>query len=143
MGHPFPRSGIGNLGHPPGRSMATNLARFPCSCKHVLPAVLFFLHVEQSEQHFLDSGRAGGSELLLDSGLQGCVADFDGHGSLVRLKCRGKEFGESAKSPEGWDRGILPFGPLRAGCFAKDAKHGAPFFRGIGREILTTRPLRH
>jgi hypothetical protein len=38
---------------------------------------------EQAEQHFLDAVGAGGSELLSDSGLQGCVADFDGHGWLL------------------------------------------------------------
>jgi hypothetical protein len=34
---------------------------------------------EQAEQHFLDAAGAGGLGLLSDSGLQGCVADFDGH----------------------------------------------------------------
>lgn len=35
-----------------------------------------------AEQYFLDAPEAGGMELLLDAGLQGCVADFDGHGWL-------------------------------------------------------------
>src|SRR5258708_35564839 len=43
---------------------------------------------QQAEQHFLDAAGSGGLELLLDSGLQGCVADFDGHGSLLGLTVR-------------------------------------------------------
>jgi hypothetical protein len=31
---------------------------------------LFFLRVQQAEQHFLDAAGAGGLELLSDSGLQ-------------------------------------------------------------------------
>jgi hypothetical protein len=35
---------------------------------------------KQGEQHFLDVAGAGGLELFFDSGLQLCVADFNGHG---------------------------------------------------------------
>jgi hypothetical protein len=45
---------------------------------------------EQAEQHFLDAAGAGGLELPSDSGLQGCVADFDGHGWLLGVKGTGK-----------------------------------------------------
>jgi hypothetical protein len=38
------------------------------------------LGFKQAEQHFLDAAGAGGLGLLLDSGLQRCVADLDGHG---------------------------------------------------------------
>ena len=60
---------------------------------------------QQAEQHFLDAAGARGLELLSDSGLQGCVADFDDHGSLL-VQGYWKEWGESTKTPEGWDRGI-------------------------------------
>ena len=40
----------------------------------------------QAEQHFLDAAGAGGLELLSDSGLQRCVANFDGHGWLLGIK---------------------------------------------------------
>jgi hypothetical protein len=52
--------------------MTTNLARF-FLCRKLYfpaPAVLFFLRVQQAEQHFLDAAGAGGLELLSDSGLQ-------------------------------------------------------------------------
>jgi len=68
--------------------MATTLARFFRRGKRYFPApaVLFLLRVEQAEQHFLNAAGAGGLELLSDSGLQGCVADFDGHGWLLGFK---------------------------------------------------------
>jgi hypothetical protein len=54
------------------------------------PAVLFFLRVQQAEQHFLDAAGADGLELLFDSGLRGCAADFDGRGWLLGFKGTGK-----------------------------------------------------
>jgi hypothetical protein len=39
--------------------------------------------------------------------------------------------GVQARTPEGWHRGIPRF--------AKDAKHGAPLFRGVGRERRAAR----
>ena len=50
----------------------------------------FRVGFEQAEQHYLDAAGAGGLELLLGSGLQGCVADFDGHGWLLGFKGTGK-----------------------------------------------------
>jgi len=41
------------------------------------PAVLFLLRFQQADQHFLDAGGAGGLKLLLDSGFQSSVMDFD------------------------------------------------------------------
>jgi hypothetical protein len=58
------------------------------------------LRVQQAEQHFLDATGAGGLELLLDSGLQGCVVDFDGQGSLLGLKVTGEGYRESTESQE-------------------------------------------
>jgi len=87
------------------------LARFALSGKRYLhePAVLFFLRVEQAEQHFLDAGRAGGLELLLDSGLQGWVADFDRHDCLLRFKGTGKG-GVNQQNPR--EVGVLRGAPL-------------------------------
>jgi hypothetical protein len=70
--------------------MPTTLARFFGSCKLYFqePAVLFFPRVEHAEQRFLDAAGAGGLELLSDSGLQGCVADFDGRGCSLGLRVR-------------------------------------------------------
>jgi hypothetical protein len=54
---------------------------------------------EKAEQHFLDAAGAGGLELLFDSGLQGCVADFDGHGSLLGFEGTGKS-GVNQQNPQ-------------------------------------------
>jgi hypothetical protein len=48
------------------------------------PSVLFLLSLQQTQQHFFDAGRAGRSKLLLDSGLQCRIMDFDVHGSILR-----------------------------------------------------------
>lgn len=97
---PSPR-GRGFLSGFADHSYALTLARFALACKLYLnePAVLFFLRVEQGEQHFLDAGRAGGLELLLDSGLQRWVADFMVMASSLGLRVR-KGWGESTKSPK-------------------------------------------
>jgi len=50
----------------------------------------FRLGSEQAEQYFLDAAGIGGLELLFDSSLQGCVANFDAHGWLLDSKGRGK-----------------------------------------------------
>jgi len=44
------------------------------------PTILFFLGVQQTEQDFLDAAGAGSLKLFLDSGLEGCIVDFDVHG---------------------------------------------------------------
>ena len=54
----------------------------------------------ETEQHFLSAVEAGGQELLLDSGLQGCVANFDGHGRLLGFKGTGKS-GVNQQNPRG------------------------------------------
>jgi len=81
------------------------------------------LGFEHAEQDFLDAAGAGGLELLSDSGLQGCVADFDGHDWL--LGCRVRErVGASTKSPEELMRSG---GPL----LAKEGSSGARGFDAV------------
>jgi hypothetical protein len=47
------------------------------------------VRLDQAERRFLDGAGAGGLELLSDSGLQGCVANFDGHGWLLGFEVTG------------------------------------------------------
>ena len=48
------------------------------------PTILFLLGLQQTEQYFLDAAGAGRLKLLLDSGLQGRIVDFDVHGSILQ-----------------------------------------------------------
>jgi len=47
------------------------------------PAVLFFLGLQQAEQNFLDVAGTGRLKLLLDSGFEGWIVDFDVHDFLL------------------------------------------------------------
>jgi hypothetical protein len=48
------------------------------------PTILFFLGFQQTEQDFLDAPGAGSLKLFLDSGLKGCIVDFDVHGLTLQ-----------------------------------------------------------
>jgi hypothetical protein len=52
------------------------------------PTILFFLGLQQTEQDFLDAAGAGSLKLFLDSGLKGCIVDFDVHGLTLRKGIR-------------------------------------------------------
>src|SRR5580658_722260 len=90
--------------------MPTTLARFFISGK----------------QHFLDAAGAGGLELLLDSGLQGCVADFDGHGWLLGFKGTGKS-GVNQQNPRGVPRSAR-YGKALSRTAGRPPYHSAFFF---------------
>jgi hypothetical protein len=50
------------------------------------PTILFLLSFEQAEQHLLDARGAGCLELLLDSGFQSGITDFDVHRWLLERR---------------------------------------------------------
>ena len=85
----------------------------------------FRVGFEEAEQHFLDAAGAGGLELLSDSGLQGCVADFDGHGLLPGSKGTGKR-GVNQQNP----RGMGPWNPASPRLPRSDDRYALSRFFG-------------
>ena len=66
------------------------------------PAILFFLRFEKPKQRLLHTTRAGRLNLSLDSGLKGCIVNFDVHlGSFYRPFFHRTEWLENVKHKRG------------------------------------------